>query len=198
MGNGTTIPIPSGLANHAVTVPGASEWVDKVLWDTQQYAAGGQIFLDFFQGLPASLPAGNLTQAGTIGNNVMIIRSIGVFARGTATGAAGVGLGIAVLAAQGVLRISIGAKEYGIWPIHLLPVGGGVYGAANDTTGLSPYETTNIGVPDPRAGYNLTRPLLIPPNLNFRVRLEWTAAIAITNATNLVVCLKGEMGRFVQ
>jgi hypothetical protein len=39
---------------------------------------------------------------------------------------------------------------------------------------------------------------LIPPNLNFRVRLEWTAAIAVTAATNLVVCLKGEMGRFVQ
>jgi hypothetical protein len=196
MGNG--IPIPSGLANHAVTVPNASEWVDKVLWDTQQYAAAGQVTLDFFQGLPASLPAGNLTQAGTIGNNIFIIRSIGVFARGTATGAAGVGLGIAVLASQGVLRLSIGAKDYGVWPIHLLPVGGGVSGFASDNTGLIPYETTNIGLPDPRAGYNLTRPLLIPPNLNFRVRLEWAAAIAITNATNLVVCLKGEMGRFVQ
>ena len=192
------IPIPSGLANHSVTVPNASEWVDKVLWDTQQYAAAGQVFLDFFQGLPASLPAGNLTQAGTIGNNAFIIRSIGVFARGTATGAAGVGLGIAVLASQGVCRLFIGAKEYGVWPIHSLPVGGGVNGFAMDTTGLSPYETTNIGFPDPRAGYNLTRPLLIPPNLNFRVRLEWAAAIAITNATNLVVCLKGEMGRFVQ
>lgn len=192
------LPIPSGLANHAVRVPNASEWVDKVLWDTQQYAAGGQVTLDFFQGLPANLPAGNLTQAGTIGNNVFVIRGIGVFARGSATGAAGVGLGIAVLSSQGVLRLSIGAKEYGVWPIHHLPVGGGVCGFASDTTGLIPYETTNIGLPDPRAGYNLTRPLTIPPNLNFRVRLEWAAAIAITNATNLVVVLKGEMGRFVQ
>jgi hypothetical protein len=191
------IPIPSGLANHAVTVPNASEWVDKVLWDTQQYAAAGQIFLDFFQALPASLPAGNLTQAGTIGNNVMIVRSIGVFVRSTVTGGT-VGLACEVISKQGVLRFDIGAKNYGIWPINLLPAGGGVAGWAMDTTGLMPYDTSNLGVPHPSASYNLTRPLLIPPNLHVRVRLEWTAAIAVTAATNLVVCLKGEMGRFVQ
>jgi hypothetical protein len=195
MGNG--IPIPSGMGNMGVTVPNASEWVDKVLWDTQQYAAAGQVNLDFFQGLPPSLPAGNLVQAGTIGNNVMIVRSIGVFARSGATGVS-VGLGVAVLVSQGVLRFDIGAKNYGIWPLNQLPVGGGVAGFASNDTGLLPYDTSNFGVPDPRASYNLTRPLLIPPNLNFRVRLEWAAAIAITNATNLVVCLKGEMGRYVQ
>jgi hypothetical protein len=195
--NGKGIPVPSGLQTHSVTVPNASEWVDKVLWDTQQYAAAGQVNLDFFQALPANLAAGNLTQAGTIGNNEFIIRSIGVFARSGATGVS-VGLGVAVLASQGVLRLTIGAKDYGVWPINSLPVGGGVAGWAMDNTGLMPYDTSNLGVPDPRAGYNLTRPLKIPPNLNFRVRLEWAAAIAITNATNLVVCLKGEMGRFVQ
>jgi hypothetical protein len=192
------IAIPSGFQNHAVTVPNASEWVDKVLWDTQQYAQAGQVFLDFFQGLPASLTAGNLTQAGTIGNNVMIIRSIGVFVRQSAAGGVQVGNDIDILSKQGVFRLEIGAKNYGIWPIDLLPVGGGVDGAAMDNTGLSPYNFANLGVPDPRASYVLTRPLLIPPNLNFRVRLEWTAAVAISIATNLVVCLKGEMGRYVQ
>ena len=195
MGNG--IPVPPGLEGHAVTVPNASEWVDKVLWDTQQYAAAGQTFLDFFQAIPASLPAGNLTQAGTIGNNVMIIRSIGVFIKATVVGV-NVGLAAEVITKQGVLRITIGAKDYGVWPIHLLPVGGGIAGYASDNTGLIPYDFSNLGVPDPRASYNLTRPLLIPPNLNFRVRLEWAAAIAVTAATNLTVCLKGEMGRFVQ
>jgi hypothetical protein len=191
------IPIPPGLAKYATIIAGASEWTDKVLWDTQQYAAAGQVFLDFFQGLPASLPAGNLTQAGTIGNNVMIVRSVGVFVRSTVTGGT-VGLACEVISKQGVFRITIGAKEYGIWPIDLVPVGGGVAGWAMDNTGLMPYDTSNLGVPHPSASYNLTRPLLIPPNLNFRVRLEWTAAIAVTAATNLVVCLKGEMGRFVQ
>ena len=192
------IPVPPGFADHAVTVPNASEYVDKVLWDTQQYAQAGQQFLDFFQAIPASLTAGNLTQAGTIGNNVMVVRSIGVFVRQAAAGGVQVGNDIDILSKQGVLRLIIGAKEYGIWPIELLPVGGGVDGAAMDNTGLSPYNFANLGVPDPRASYNLTRPFKIPPNLNFRVRLEWTAAIAISVATNLVVCLKGEMGRFVQ
>lgn len=186
------IPVPSGLANHLTTVPNASEWVDKVLWDTQNYAAAGQVFLDYFQALPASLTAGNLTQAGTIGNNIMIVRSIGVFFR------TAVGNDIEIAAKQGVLRFDIGAKNYGIWPIHLLPAGGGVYGQAMDNTGLSPYNFANLGVPHPSASYNLTRPLLIPANLNFRVRLEWTAAIAIATQTPVVVCLKGEMGRFVQ
>lgn len=187
-----TIPVPGGLADYRTTIPNASEWVDKILWDTQSYAQAGQVSLDFFQSVPANLPNGNLQQAGTIGNNVMIVRSIGVFVRSN------IGTDIAIIATQGILRFDIGAKNYGIWPIDQLPAAGGVVGWGMNDTGLSPYTVSNHGVPDPRAAYTLTRPLLIPPNLNFKVRLEWAAAIAISVQTSVTVMLSGEMGRFVQ
>jgi len=186
------IAVPRSLEQFRTTIPGVSEWIDKCLWDTQTYPATGAKTLDFFQTLPASLRAGNLTQAGTVGNNVFVIRALGVYfdyQRPT---------DIHVLSQQGIFRLTIGAKNYGIWPINQLPPGGGIVGWNIDGTGNIVNSFGTHGYPHPQASYVLTRPLKVDPNLNFGVRLEWAGNVPVSTAIPITVILKGEIGRFVQ
>ena len=192
MANGA-IPIPAEMKKYATAVSDAAEVLDKVFWDTQQYAQAGSTLLTFFQALPANIELGNLDQPGIIGGNrPFLIRAISVAFRTL------VAADIAILARRGVLRLNIGNKDYGEWPVEMLPPGGGVY--AFFTTGVvtQQVEAATFGVPDARNCYTLTKPLLIPPQLNFRATLEYQAAQAISVATQVTVLLKGEIVRYVQ
>jgi hypothetical protein len=181
------------MQKYATAVEDAAEVLDKVFWDTQNYAAAGSTLLTFFQALPATIEAGNLDQPGIIGGNrPFLIRAVSVAFRTL------IPADIKILSDRGVLRLSIGNKDYSEWPVHLLPPGGGVY--AYFTTGVLAQDVNGatFGVPDVRNCYTLTKPLLIPPQLNFRVTLEYQAAQAITAQTAVSVLLKGEIVRYVQ
>ncbi len=187
------VPIPPQMANLATAVSDTSEWLDKIFWDTQSYAAAGTALLDFFQTLPANLELGNMDLPGQIGGNrVFIIRALGVFLR-TAIDA-----DIEILSKHGLLRLFVGNKDYSEWPINLLPAGGGVYAHESSGVAAQLVNLASHGVPDPRAQYTLSRPLLIPAQLNFRVRCEWPNAPAISAQTFVTVMLKGELGRNIQ
>ena len=188
-----TVPVPPQMQPLATAVPDASEWIDKIVWDTQNYAAAGTALLDFFQALPANLENGNLDLPGQIGGNRhFVVRAIGVFFRTSVLA------DIEVLSKHGLLRLFIGNKDYSEWPINLLPAGGGVYATLSSGIAATTSAAGVHGFPDPRAQYTLSRPLLIPAQLNFRVRCEWTGAPAISALTPVTVMLKGELGRNIQ
>lgn len=186
------LPIPAAIKRHATLVPDSGEWIDKVFWDTQTYVDNATVTLDFFQALPATIEAGNLDQPGMVGGNrLFVIRQIGVFFR------TGNVYDIGQLTRNGVLRLFIGNKDYSEWVISKLPVAGGSY-PLHATTNAATTHLGNNGIQDPRAGYSLTRALLIGPQLNFRVRCEWPVAQNITANVDVKVLLKGELGRFIQ
>lgn len=185
-----TLPIPSNIKQYATTVDNSAEVIDKILWDSGTYAAAGTQFLDFFQSLPTSILNGNLDQAGMVGGNrPFLIRQIGVKVQSR------VADDVMRLIHHGFFRLYVGNKGYGDWPISFLPPGGGVTGIA---TGAALVERAQFGVADPRACYSLVKPLLLSPNLNFRVRLEWPGAPVISGPTAIRVLLKGEMVRYIQ
>lgn len=189
---GGRIPVPAVLAKHSVQVEDSGEWLDKVLWDTQLYTDNATTQLTFFTGLPATIEAGNLDQAGMVGGNrLFVIRQLAVGFRSNAA------FDLTQLARNGVLRLFIGAKDYGEWIISKLPQAGGIQGAVA-TTNAATVQLANHGRPDPRCGYTLTRPLLIGPQTNFRVVCEWPVAQNISANVNVRVFLKGELGRFIQ
>ena len=190
--NGMDIVLPKNFDPYRATVPGVSEWTDKVLWDTQSYAMAGTNGLDFFQTLPSNIQNGNLQQSGTVGNNALIVRSIGINPK------THIANDIGILMQNAVLMFYIGSKLYWEGLADRFPPAGGVVGSFSTGTAASTVHTATNGIPDARAGYVLTRPLLIPPNLNFKVRLEFPTAPAISAQTAVTVLLKGDIGRFVQ
>ncbi len=192
------VPIPPNFYKHLTTVPGAGEIIDKIFWDSQSYPLAGIASLDFFQVTNVNPIISNMEVNGAIaGDKIFLIRSIGI---GLWTNAASqVALADATyLINRGVARLFIGNKDYSEWPLHQLSEGGGVFGASFTNTLATTLINSNNGMPDPRCSYTLTRPLLIPRQLNFRVRIEWPAAAAVTAATMVRVMLKGEIGRQVQ
>jgi hypothetical protein len=54
------------------------------------------------------------------------------------------------------------------------------------------------GIPDPRAIYTLSQPLLIDPQINFQFQLGWAAAQTLSGNVNIKVMLDGELMRPVQ
>jgi hypothetical protein len=193
------IPIPPALLRHRTAVPGAGEWIDKVIWGVQQYPAAGTTFLDYFLTTSPVLFTSNMEAAGQLpGDKEFLIRAIGVQVIHTAAVAQTDIADFFSIIQRGVARLFIGNKDYSEWPIYLLPASGGGYGDAFTNTAATLHLSITNGVPDVRNSYTLARPLLIPRQLNFRVRLEWPAATATTSAFDVRVMLKGEISRQIQ
>ena len=78
-------------------------------------------------------------------------------------------------------RLTVGSKEYGRWPTIMLPGGGGPWGgiAMSGTFAATNTEHGSFGLngpPDPRSVYSLPIPVMIPPQYDFRLSIDWTAA----------------------
>ena len=192
------IPIPPSFFTAKTSLPDIGEWIDKVLWDTQTYVAAGVTTLNYFRTTNVNPMITNMEAAGNIpGKKAFLVRAIGVqvFSVGAAVD---VIADIANVIHRGVCRFYIGNKDYSEWPIYLLSESGGVYGAWDDGTAATTVQSAGNGIPDPRASYTLTRPLLIENQLNFTARCEWPALGAIGADVSVRVILKGELGRQVQ
>jgi len=126
------------------------------------------------------------------------IRAIGVEVINTAAAAQTDIADFFSIIQRGVARLFIGNKDYSEWPIYLLPSSGGVAGMRFTNTAATLGLVLSNGVPDVRNSYTLSRPLLIPRQLNFRIRLEWPGATAVTSNFDVRVVLKGEISRQIQ
>lgn len=104
-----------------------------------------------------------------------------------------------VLNGVGYTAITILEKNYGYFaPLAFLPAGFGPYymggGVSNTPTTaansvMAAAGGTN-GVPMPTAAYRLRVPLVIPPQVNFSVTLNFPTAVAISTAARIGIVLE--------
>lgn len=188
------------------------EAIPWAFFDRQTYVSASTTSLTFFatqtSGINGNLPLGGQLPADTQ-FKIMAIR-IGILSdtRETAVAAPAAGPTETViedvkeLSYDGTAKLTVGDKEYGRWPIFMLPAGGGPYGnlsvpgffITSDKT--AQYSFATNGPPDPRAVYSLPIYIVIPEQYHFRVVLEWDAAKTL-NAGNtpIVAILDGVLKR---
>lgn len=199
---------------YTVVDPTDKEVITFTLWERQLYLAAGLNVLTYFAagttGINGNLPGQGQLPAGWF-MRVQAVR-IGVFPQptesATAAGADAVLVGafndVNKLITTGTARINVGDKQYGRWPIYMLPGGGGPYGhismSSTNAAGSEIHASHALnGPPDPRAVYTLPINIGLPPQYNFTVTLEWPTAVVLATATGasvpIFVKLDGQLMR---
>lgn len=198
-------------AGFGVVDPRDKEVISYSIWHRQNYVSAATLALEFFQ-VVASGINGNLNLAGQLPAGFhFLIQAIRVAiladTRETAAAAPAAGevngplFDIKELSYDGTALLKVGDKEYGRWPIWMLPAGGGPTGqlavpGTLTAPAISQLSAATNGVPDPRAVYTLPIPVVIPSQYNFLVRLEWDAAKTLEGGNTAVcVVLDGELMR---
>lgn len=210
-----TMRVEDWRSGFGVVKPDEQEIISAPIWERLTYTSAATTQLTFFNRVPLNDFAGNLLLAGQLpaGNYflVMAVRFVpfpDTTELATAAAAPGTSDGalqdISALVRDGIGTLRVGDKDYGRWPLLMLPGGGGSWGSfGNVGTGaageISQVQQGGNGVPDPRAVYTLPIPLMIPPQYNFDVNLRWPAAITLTAGdTAVFMILDGELMRPVQ
>jgi len=188
-----------------------SEVVSGMLWDTIAFT-NATLQLTFFTVAKATVDLSNMIIGGQLPYPMaFLVRSIRLFLKqrpesanvvapaGTQVGAVN---NIALLYNTGSFQITVGAKQYGIYPLWILSSGGGPYGFMNVINiliagGMADYG--GMGTPHSRNAFTLAQPLFIEPQMSFKVDLYWPAALALTRTPlPLCVAFEGDLIRAVQ
>lgn len=182
-------------------------------WDTQSYVSGTTTQLTQFFNVRATPDAGNMEVAFQLAApKAFLIRAIRFFVKqrvrmvSPVTSAPQTGAidNIAQLINTGVFTLTIGNKQYAMEPLWCLTAGGGAYGvmAAANSANLATanyFDYAQNGVPDPRAVNTLSKPLFIPPQMNFNASVTWPSAITLSGGnTDITFLLDGDLLRPVQ
>ena len=199
---------PPAYERYNTQYGGALETVGFSLYDSQIYDSTVTTLLTYFTTVQATIARGNLQIAGALANpNAFLIRAIRFYSRfrpwditTAATGNPQTGAldDQVQLLNSGTLILTIGAKNYGQWPLWMITAGGGAVAQGFTGVTLSTGGVTN-GHPDPRAVYSLAKPLFIAPQISFKVDIQWPAALTLTqdDIAHYVV-LDGDLLRPVQ
>lgn len=183
-------------ANQPETIP----WI---LYDTQQYAQAGQTQLSFFTTLPnpADTSITNMPLAGALPNPWFFeIQKMYFDVLGTATTSA-TQAGVAddiqkiIMSGRGTFRINLSDKIYGPFPLRAL----GGMGGAQAAIGAAAAAAVTIEVANVRdnGGFPWNGSLIIPPQTQMSIQLNWPAAQAISVATYVSVSMLGLLSRRV-
>jgi hypothetical protein len=178
-------------------------------WDTLTYTTAVTTQLTFFNGVRANLSLSNMELAGQLASpKSFLVRAIRVkpltpYFVTLDNAAAAIQLGaiddMNNLINTGTLSFTIGQKNYGQWPLWMLPSGGGAVAINAGAAVANTTQLANNGIQDPRSVYSLTKPILIAPQINFNIVLTWPAAVTLNSGTqNIVVVLDGDLIRPIQ
>jgi len=198
--------------NFKITYGRQLEFIGDTLFDTQVFTSATTVQLNFFARQQTedltNLDLGNMIPDRQ-GFLVMSMRFFPkVFARSTARSASATNFvgsitDISQLIGQGRLEMNFLNKDYGTFPLWMLPAGGGVYaalgveGATADPGGVIDFAQN--GVPDARNMYVLEQPLFLPPMTKLGVVCKWPAAITLAApAYPCVLAFDGLMVRPIQ
>ena len=212
MARSAKMTVQDWRAGYGVVNPTDKEVITYALWDRKLYTSGTTTQINFFDVQTDGI-AGNLPLAGQLPNGwafliqaLRFVPALPPFQNADADpNPAAVLTGplndMFNLISTGHIRIRIGDKEYGRWPLFMTPGGGGVVGnlglAGTLTADAAAAATqANNGNPDPRAVYSFPIPIVIPPQYNFRVIAEWPAAVTLAVGDSQIFCvLDGEVMR---
>lgn len=190
------------------------EFIGDTLFDTRNYTTAVTTSLPFFSSTQTedltNLDLGNMIPDRQ-GFLVMSIRfspkmlPLSVARSASATISPGVTNMMAQLINTGRLELNFLNKDYGTFPLWMLPAGGGVAsnfaleGATADPGAFLDY--ANNGVPDARNIYVMEQPLFLPPMTKLGVVCKWPVPIIFTppvTSLQLVLAFDGLMVRPVQ
>ncbi len=198
---------------YGVVDPTDKEVISYTLWARKAFVSATTLSLTFFDSATSGMD-GNLPLSGQLANGtaflVQAIRFV-VAARPTETATAATADGASNGALNDVFNIistgsgffKVGDKEYGRWPLFMLPAAAGVYGGlGNIGTGAagaaSQFQFGANGVPDPRSAFVLPIPIVIPPQYTFSFTATWEAAITMDASSGnpkVFAILDGELMR---
>lgn len=192
-------PIPQEWTSYVTQSQIGLEVVPSVLYDTNTYTDNVTQSLTFFNAVRATADLGNLQQPGMLPNpQSFLIQAIRLYFKYVDAVAATVALQVwndmILLVNTGIMRLQVGEKRYGPWPLWMLPAGTfpqiSMAGANSNFMGYG-----QIGGPL----YALYPNLMIAPLQNFFVTLEWPAA-AVDLTANMViqVTFDGQLARAIQ
>ncbi len=185
------------------------EFIPDTLFDTQNYPLAGILRLNYFTARAATPDIGNLALGNTLpARTGFLIMSIRVALdsppqnttlAATATVQTGNISNFTQILNRGTVDFEVLNKNYGNFPLWLLPAGGGVSGLLNsgDVDVITDY--ANNGIPDARNMYVLEEPLFLSPLVNFNIFMRWPALRAIVvNITPITLLFDGLAVRPVQ
>lgn len=182
-----------------------SQIINWIWYDTLTYTSAATTLLTFFNAVRATQNLGNMELAGALAHpKAFIVRAIRVHIRRETTLVTALpdaSSDVQRLINNGFVNFTIGNKNYGTWMIHHLPGGSGAWASHAGAGGEAADEfvtAASNGVPDCRAVYALSQPLLIDPQINFQLQLQWTVAQTLTGNVDIEVDLDGELLRPVQ
>ena len=200
-------PIPDEWLSYVTQSAIGLEVIPAVLYDTVTYTDNVSTSLSFFTAVRATADLSNMTQPGMLPNpQSFLIQAISIFFKTTVntddSGAAGAFPSqfndIVLLSRTGILRLQIGQKRYGPWPIWRLPAAtfakGALAVAGAEAANLA-HDYAQLDGPI----YSLFPNLMIAPLQNFEVTLEWPAGpVDLTANVVTSVLLDGQLARAIQ
>lgn len=202
--------LPNEYKQYNTTYGGQKETIGWKWWDTQTYVSGTTLSLPSFFNTRATPDLSNMKSPFQIPSpSAFLCRAVRFFVKQRPTAASAIQSGsqlsavdnIAQLINTGVFTLTIGDKLYNQEPIWCVTSGGGAYGTLSMGGTLAvgtAYSYAQNGVPDPRAVNALTKPLFIPPMLNFSGTATWPAALTLTGNVDITFLLDGDLIRPVQ
>lgn len=201
-------PIPAKWGSYVTQMGTGLEVVPDVLYSTVNYVSTTSTVLSFFDFTNASRPdLTNMVLASALPNpESFLIQAIRIKFQnnlqsegiGAATNALLVSAfeDIVKLTNNGVLKLKIGNKTYGPWPIWMLPAGNSVQGPV--ATGSATTTMTYGQLLGPY--YSLLPNLMLAPLQQFGVTIEWPGGAQTLSATPLAiqVMFDGQHARSIQ
>lgn len=200
-------PIPQEWSSYVTQAAVGLEIVPSVLYDTLTYTDNTTRELTFFQQTNVARDLSNLKQPGILPNpQSFLIQNLRIFYRtqvftedaGAAGALASVINDVVLLSNTGIATLHIGTKEYGPWPLWMLPAATFMKGMIASAGAEAANLVHDYGQLDGPL-YPLFPNLMIAPLQNFDVVLSWPSAAVNTTANVVVqVLLDGQLARAVQ
>ena len=184
------------------------EKVPAVLYDTLTYTDNSTTSLRFFQQTNVALDISNMKQSGMLSNpEAFLIQNIRIFFRAqintvdmgaSAAALAGVENDKVLLANSGIARLQIGNKNYGPWPMWMLPAAAGWVGSLAAAGAEAASQVSGYGqLVGPL--YPLFPNLMLSPLQAFVLILEWpSGAVDLSANMSIEVLFDGTLARSIQ
>lgn len=192
-------PIPQEWTSYVTQTAMNLEVVPAALYDTNTYVDATTQSLLFFNAVRATEDLSNMKIASMLPNpQSFLIQAIRLYAKYTnvvgTTVAAQLWNDLILLVNTGILRMTIGEKKYGPWPLHWITSGSFVRGMlAGANSNYMGYAQVDGPL------FSIYPYLMIAPLQNFGVELAWPAGtVDLTGNMILAVEFDGQLARAVQ
>ena len=202
----------SDYEQYSTKYKGQIESIGWKWWDTQTYISGTTTSLPQWFNVRGTPDLSNMEIAFQLAApKAFLIRAIRFFIKqrprlvspaGTSGAATGAIDNVAQLINTGVFVFTVGNKQYNMEPLWCLTAGGGAFGMLAVGAGGAAFDSIDYaqnGIPDPRAVNTLSKPMFLPPQLNFSAVVTWPAALTLSGVnTDISFLLDGDLLRPVQ